>query len=111
MSQERRVYSKFRSPDLADIANMRPGVSKDCIIEAWVATRLSIHQASFRPSNQLLYFCATAEGGTSDIEAKTLVPPSRQGGWNRCVSIREAPFLSVSRFGWSQTNSLWCMPH
>ena len=29
MSQERRVYSKFRSPDLADIANMRPGVSKD----------------------------------------------------------------------------------
>ena len=75
MSQERRVYSKFLSPVLADIANMRLGVSKDCIIEAWVATRLSIHQAFFRPSNQLLYFCATAEGGTSDIEAKTLVSP------------------------------------
>ena len=73
MSQERRVYSKFRSPDLADIANMRPGVSKDRIIEAWVATRLSIHQAFFRPSNQLLYFCDTAEGGTSDIVAKTLL--------------------------------------
>ena len=73
MPRERRVYSKFRSPDLIDIANMRPGVSRDRIIEAWVATRLSIHQAFYRPSNQLLYFCDTAEGDTSDIVGKTLL--------------------------------------
>lgn len=73
MSPERRVYSKFRSPDLIDIANMRPGVSRDRIIEAWVATRLSIHQAFYRPSNQLLYFCDTAKGDTSDIVGKTLL--------------------------------------
>ena len=73
MPRERRVYSKFRSPDLIDIANMRPGVSRDRIIEAWVATRLSIHQAFYRPSNQLLYFCDTAEGDTSDIVGQTLL--------------------------------------
>jgi hypothetical protein len=73
MPRERRVYSKFRSPDLIDIANMRPGVSRDRIIEAWVATRLSIHQAFYRPSNQLLYFCDTGEGDTSDIVGQTLL--------------------------------------
>ena len=73
MPRERRVYSKFRSPDLIDIANMRPGVSRDRIIEAWVATRLSIHQAFYRPSNQLLYFCDTAEGDTSYIVGQTLL--------------------------------------
>ena len=72
MSQERRVYSKFRPPDLTDIANMRPGVSQDRIIEAWVATRLSIHQAFYRPGNHLLYFCDAAHGETSDIVANTL---------------------------------------
>ena len=72
MSQERRVYNKFRPPDLTDIANMRPGVSQDRIIEAWVATRLSIYQAFYRAGNHLLYFCDAANGETSDNVANTL---------------------------------------
>ena len=72
MSQERRVYNKFRPPDLTDIANMRPGVSQDRIIEAWVATRLSIYQAFYRAGNHLLYFCDAANGETSDIVATIL---------------------------------------
>ena len=72
MSQERRVYNKFRPPDLTDIANMRPGVSRDRIIEAWLVTRLSIGQAFYRPGNNLLYFCDAANGETSDIVANTL---------------------------------------
>ncbi|MDP6551646.1 MAG: hypothetical protein QGH58_01845 [Arenicellales bacterium] len=72
MSQEHRVYSKFRPPDLADIANMRPGVSRDRILEAWMVTRLSSRQALYRPDNSRLYFCDSASGETSDIVAKTL---------------------------------------
>ena len=65
--QERRVYSKFRRPDLIDIGNMRPGVSRDRILEAWLVTRLSGDQAVYRTSNSQLYFCDPASGETSAV--------------------------------------------
>ena len=67
-----RVYSKFRVPDLADISNMRPGVSRDRILEAWLVTRLSIDQAVYREGKNQLYFCDTARGETGDVIARSL---------------------------------------
>ncbi len=66
-----RVYSKFRGPELVDIANMRPGVSRDRILEAWLVNRLSIHEAVYRPSTSQLYFCDTVNGDTGRVLART----------------------------------------
>lgn len=66
-----RVYSKFRGPELVDIANMRPGVSRDRILEAWLVNRLSIHEAVYRPSTGQLYFCDTVNGDTGRVLSRT----------------------------------------
>ena len=67
-----RVYSKFRGPELVDIANMRPGVSRDRILEAWLVNRLSIHEAVYRSSKNQLYFCDTVKGETGAVLNRAL---------------------------------------
>ncbi len=59
---EPRVYSKSRRPDLNDIGYLQPSVSRDRILESWLAT-----QAVYRTSNQPLYFCDPASGETRKI--------------------------------------------
>ncbi len=67
-----QVYSKFRAPELADIANMRPGVSRDRIIESWLVNRLSVTQSVYRKSTHQLYFCDTTGRATSEAVLKSL---------------------------------------
>ena len=67
-----QVYSKFRAPESADIANMRPGVSRDRIIESWLVNRLSVTQSVYRKSTHQLYFCDTTGRATSEAVLKSL---------------------------------------
>ena len=67
-----QVYSKFRAPESADIANMRPGVSRDRIIESWLVNRLSVTQSVYRKSTRQLYFCDTTGRATSEAVLKSL---------------------------------------
>ncbi|MBL6917934.1 hypothetical protein OAI74_01130 [Gammaproteobacteria bacterium] len=75
-----QVYSKFRAPEFADIANMRPGVSHDRIIEAWLVNRLSVTQSIYRKSTHQLYFCDTTGGATSEAVLKSLLALKIQRG-------------------------------
>ena len=51
---------------------MRPGVSRDRIIESWLVNRLSVTQSVYRKSTHQLYFCDTTGRATSVAVLKSL---------------------------------------